>query len=82
MEIERNVRIQVVGYEVREATAAGFFTGSHAATGLPPCTAEERESVLGSEAVERIRSAFKPLGRIEEPKINSGGPFSHRFPTA
>ena len=62
MEIERNVKIQIVEGEKdpKGNLQAGFSSGPHASSNLPGYSEAERRLYLGPKVVNRIRSIFSP----------------------
>lgn len=60
MEIERDVKIQIVESEKdpKGSLKAGFSTGSHASQRLPAYSRRERRQNLGLSAVRNIYSAL------------------------
>ncbi len=62
MEIERNVKVQIVEGEKdpKGNLLAGFSSGPHASGRLPAFSEAERREGLGQGAIDRIRSVFAP----------------------
>jgi hypothetical protein len=60
MEIERNVKIQILeGEEDPKGNfVAGFSSGPHASRKLPHYSKAERATALGRPVVDRIRAVF------------------------
>jgi hypothetical protein len=68
MEIERNVKIQIVEGEKdpKGNFRAGFSSGPHVSGNLPGYSKAERMLYLGPLFVDRIRSVFAPAQHSEQ----------------
>jgi len=77
MEIERNVKIQIVG-DPDGNLKAGFSSGPHAGRRLPSYSQAERRVNLGPKMIDRIRSAFAPAAKAQEQPAAAKVPTHHR----